>query len=240
MPVVAHVALGAARGCRGAARCTADIVVVMDTTEIVEVASAAELRALAGPRMERSVTKVRATLHPHHRAWIAASPYYVLATSDASGRCDVSPKGDPPGSVRVLDDATLVIPDRPGNRRVDGFLNVLENPHVGLLFLVPGRQDTLRVNGRARLVREAPFLDDLVVNGHRPGLALLVEVEEAFFHCPKASKRSSVWRPETWPDPASLPSTAQLSKDVTQTPESLEELERYYSPEQYDRKLYCG
>ena len=210
----------------------------METTEIVEIASAAELREIVGAPMERAVKKVRATLHPHHRSWIAASPYFMIATCDGSGQCDVSPKGDPPGSVHVLDDRTLVIADRPGNRRVDSFLNVLSNPHVALLFLVPGRLDTLRVNGRARLIREAPFLDDLVVKEHRPSLALLVEIDEVFFHCPKASKRSSVWQPETWPDPASLPSTAQLAKDVADVEETLEELERYYSPEQYDRKLY--
>src|SRR5205807_9879077 len=144
----------------------------------------------------------------------------------------------PPGSVHVLDDSTLVIPDRPGNRRVDSFLNVLSNPHVALLFMVPGRLDTLRVNGRARLIREAPFFDDLVVKGHRPSLALVVEIDEVFFHCPKASKRSSVWQPENWPDLASLSASAQLAKSVGDIPETLEELERYYSPEQYDRKLY--
>jgi uncharacterized protein len=211
----------------------------METTDIVEIASAAELRELVGAPMERAVKKVRATLHPHHRSWIAASPYFMIATCDGSGQCDVSPKGDPPGSVHVLDDRTLVIPDRPGNRRVDSFLNVLSNPHVALLFLVPGRLDTLRVNGRARPIREAPFFDDLVVKEHRPSLALLVEIDEVFFHCPKASKRSSVWQPETWPDPASLPSTAQLAKDVADVEETLEELERSYSPEQYDRKLYA-
>src|SRR5438105_11707006 len=210
----------------------------METTRIQEIASAAELRELVGAPVDRAIKKVRATLHPHHRSWIAASPYFVIATSDASGQCDVSPKGDPPGSVHLLDDATLVIPDRPGNRRVDSFLNVLSNPHVALLFMVPGRLDTLRVNGRARLIREAPFFDDLVVKGHRPSLPLPLEIEEVFFHCPKASKRSSVWQPETWPDPSSLPSTAQLAKDVTDVPETLEELERYYSPEHYDRKLY--
>ena len=210
----------------------------MLTTEIVEVGSAAELRELVGVPGERAVKKVRTTLHPHQRSWIAASPYFILATSDASGTCDVSPKGDPPGSVHVLDDRTLVIPDRPGNRRVDSFLNVLSNPRVALLFLVPGRLDTLRINGRARLIREAPFFDDLVVKGHRPSLALLVQIEEAFFHCPKASKRSLIWQPESWPDPTALPSTAQLAKDLADIPETLEELETYYSPEQYDRKLY--
>ncbi|HXM58691.1 MAG TPA: pyridoxamine 5'-phosphate oxidase family protein [Candidatus Dormibacteraeota bacterium] len=208
------------------------------TTEIVEITSAAELRELVGTPGERAVRKVRGTLHPHHRAWIAASPYFLLATCDGEGRCDVSPKGDPPGSVLALDDRTLAIPDRPGNRRLDSFLNVLSNPGVALLFLVPGRLDTLRVNGRARLVRDAPFFDDLVVQGHRPTLALLVEIEEVYFHCPKASMRSALWQPETWPDPASLPSTARLAKEVADVSETLAELERHYAPEQYDRKLY--
>ena len=210
----------------------------MQTSEIVEVGSAAELRALVGEPGERSLTKERTGLHPHHRRWIDASPYYLLATSDASGRCDVSPRGDPPGSLLVLDERTLVMPDRPGNRRVDSFLNVLSNPHVALLFIVPGRLDTLRVNGRARLLREAPFFDRLIVRGHRPTLALVIEIEEVFFHCPKASKRSALWEPTSWPDPAGLPSTAQLAKDVTECSDTLEELERYYSPERYDRKLY--
>ena len=138
----------------------------------------------------------------------------------------------------MLDERTLVMPDRPGNRRVDSFLNVLSNPHVALLFIVPGRLDTLRVNGRARLLREAPYFDRLVVRGHRPTLALLIEIEDVFFHCPKASKRSALWEPTSWPDAASLPSTAQLAKDVTECSETLEELECYYSPEPYNRKLY--
>jgi PPOX class probable FMN-dependent enzyme len=208
------------------------------TRDIVEITAAAELRELLGTPAERAVRKVRSALHPHQRAWIAASPYFLIATSDAEGRCDISPKGDPPGSVLVLDDATLAVPDRPGNRRADSFLNVLANPRVALIFLVPGRLDTLRVNGRARLVRDAPFFDDLVVRGHRPALALLVEIEEAFFHCPKASMRSGVWEPQAWPDPASLPSTARLAKEVTDVSETLEELECYYSPERYEPKLY--
>ena len=149
------------------------------------------------------------------------------------------PKGDPPGFVRVLSDTTLAIPERPGNRRADGYLNVLSNPHVGLLFLVPGRDETLRINGRARLVREAPFLDDMVVRGHRPALAMLVEIEQVFFHCAKAFKRSALWRSATWPDPASLPSMACIVKDVQPAvTETLEELERYYGKE-YDKRLYA-
>jgi PPOX class probable FMN-dependent enzyme len=207
------------------------------TGHVVEVTSEAELRALLGAPMERAVLKEHRSLHPHHRSWIAEAPFCLLATAGADGTCDVSPKGDPAGFVHLLDDTTLVIPDRPGNRRVDGFRNVLANPHIGLLFLVPGRDETLRVNGRARLIREAPFFDELVVRGHRPVLALLVEVEQVFFHCAKAFKRSALWRPETWGDPDRLPSVACIVKDTMTIPETLAELESYYGPD-YDKRLY--
>ena len=159
-----------------------------------------------------------------------------MATAGADGSCDVSPKGDPPGFTLVLDDTTIAIPERPGNRRADGFLNILANPHVGLIYFVPGRADTLRINGRARLVRDAPFFDRMVVKGHRPILALVVEIEQIFFHCPKAFLRSELWKPETW-HPERLPSTAQIVTSVQRTEETLEELERYYGP-QYAERLY--
>jgi hypothetical protein len=204
----------------------------------VEVRSEAELRELIGEPGARAVSKERKSLHGHDRAWLAASPFCLVATAGADGTCDVSPKGDPPGFTIVLDDTTLAIPDRPGNRRVDGFRNILANPHIGLIYFVPGREETLRVNGRARLVRGAPFFDDMVVRGHRPTIALVVEIEQVFFHCAKAFKRSSLWRPETWPDPAALPSMPRIVKDVQPTvTETLAELERHYG-EQYEKQLY--
>ena len=156
--------------------------------------------------------------------------------SAPDGSCDVSPKGDPAGFVHVLDDRTIVLPDRPGNKRVDGFRNVLANPHVGLLFVVPGRGDTLRINGRAELIRDAPFFDELIVKGHRPQLALVVHIEQIFFHCAKAFLRSQLWEPETW-HPDALPSHAAIVKAVQDTPEALEELTAYYGP-QYAARLY--
>jgi PPOX class probable FMN-dependent enzyme len=207
------------------------------SAEIVEITSEAELRKLLGTPMPRVVKKERAALHRHDRAWLARSPFCLVATAAADGSCDVSPKGDPGGFALVLDDTTLALPDRPGNRLADGFRNVLSNPHVGLIFLVPGREETLRINGRARLVRDAPFFDDMVVRGHRPTLALLVEIEQVFFHCAKAFKRASLWRPETWPEPRALPAMPQLVKDTIDTPETLAELERYYGPD-YDKRLY--
>lgn len=154
-----------------------------------------------------------ARIDEHARTIIAHSPFVLLATSNAEGACDVSPRGDPAGSVLVLDDHRLVLADRPGNHRVDSFRNVLHNPHVGLLFLVPGMNETLRVNGRATLVSDAPFFDDLAVQGKRPRLAVLVDVEELYMHCAKAFLRSALWDPETWPDRKSLPTLGRIAKD---------------------------
>lgn len=206
------------------------------TPDIQEIGSPQELRELLGAPMARAVTKERTALHARDREWIAASPFCLIATAGAGGDCDVSPKGDPPGFVHVLDDRSLAIPDRPGNGRADGFGNVLANPHVGLIFLVPGRGETLRVNGRARLLRDAPFFDAMTVKGHRPRLALLVEVEQVFFHCAKAFMRSALWDPSTW-RPDALPTNAEIVKSVQRTQETLEELERYYGPE-YAARLY--
>lgn len=202
------------------------------------ITTEAELREVisAPDPAGRSVTKERKRLLPVDRQWLAASPFVLIATSDAQGNLDISPKGDPPGFVHVIDDTTIAIPDRPGNHRADGFLNILRNPHVGLLFMIPGRGDTLRINGRAHLLRDAPYFDEMVVKGHRPHLAIVVEIEQVFFHCAKAFLRSSFWRHETW-HPDALPSTAQIVKLVQETPETLEELEAYYGV-QYLERLY--
>ncbi|WP_433681999.1 pyridoxamine 5'-phosphate oxidase family protein [Nocardia sp. CA-119907] len=209
-----------------------------EITGTTEITDPADLRQLLGAVMPRAATKERIALHPRDRDWIAATPFIALSTSDAAGNCDTSPKGDPPGFVKVLDDTTIAIPERPGNRRADGYLNILSNPHVGLLFMIPGRRETLRINGRARLVRDAPYFDDMVVQGHRPILAIEVDIEQIFFHCAKAFIRSHLWEPELWPEDH-LPSPACLVKEVqTNVTESVEELERYYSPENYNAKLY--
>jgi PPOX class probable FMN-dependent enzyme len=207
-----------------------------DTTGFTEITSEEELRALLGEPMPRAVSKERVRLHERDREWLAASPFCLVATAGADGTCDVSPKGDPPGFTHVIDDTTIAVPDRPGNRRADGFLNLLANPQIGLLYLVPGRGETLRINGRARLVREAPFFDELIVKGHRPHLAIVVEIEQIFFHCAKAFLRSSLWKPETW-NPDALPSQARLVKSLQEIPETLEELERYYG-QSYAERLY--
>ncbi|MEU5786149.1 pyridoxamine 5'-phosphate oxidase family protein [Micromonospora purpureochromogenes] len=204
----------------------------------VEITSHEELRDLLGAAMPRAVAKERVVLHERDRQWLAASPFCLIATAGADGSCDVSPKGDPAGFVKVLDETTLAIPERPGNRRADGYRNILDNPHVGLIFLIPGRTDTLRINGRARLLRDAPYFDDMVVKGHRPILAIEVQVEQIFYHCSKAFLRSELWKPETW-QPEVLPTRARLIKEVENTTESLADLERRYGPE-YLNSLYVG
>lgn len=208
----------------------------MDTAGLVEITTADELTELIGSPVPRVAEKVRSRLHELDRQWLAESPFCLVATSDADGNCDVSPKGDPPGFTLVLDDTTIVVPDRPGNRRVDGFRNLLANPHVGLIYLVPGRGDTLRVNGRARIVRDGPFFDDLVVRGNRPTLAMVVDVEEVFYHCSKAFLRSALWRPESW-RPEAVPARARIAKAFERPDEPIEALEAYYGPA-YADKLY--
>jgi hypothetical protein len=205
-------------------------------TGYVPVLSEAELRDLLGEPAARSVTKERPRLHQRDREWLAASPFCLIATADAGGRCDVSPKGDPPGFTYIIDDRTIAIPDRPGNRRADGFRNVLANPYAGTIYLVPGRTETLRINGRARLLRDAPFFDEMIVKGNRPRLALVIDIETIFFHCAKAFMRSKLWRPETW-HPDVLPPHATIVKDVQDTPETLAELQRHYGPS-YEDLLY--
>ena len=202
----------------------------------VEITSHEELRGLLGAPMPRAVAKERTVLHERDRQWLAASPFCLIATAGADGSCDVSPKGDPPGFTLVLDETTIAVPERPGNRRADGYRNILDNPHVGLIYLIPGRTDTLRINGRARLVREAPYFDDMVVKGHRPVLVVEVAVEQIFYHCAKAFLRSQLWQPETW-RPDVLPSRPRLIKEVEAPAESLADLERRYGPE-YAKTLY--
>jgi uncharacterized protein len=201
-----------------------------------EISDEAGLRALLGEPGQRVLEKDRTRLHELDRRWLAASPFCLIGTTGADGTGDVSPKGDPPGFTLVLDDTTIAIPDRPGNKRADGWRNVLANPQVGLIFLVPGRGDTLRINGRARLVSDAPFFDDMVVKGHRPRLALVVHVEQIFSHCAKAFLRSRLWEPESWGQ-HDLPSRAEYAKLLERPEATLAELEEYYGPA-YAERLY--
>jgi PPOX class probable FMN-dependent enzyme len=200
------------------------------------VTTVAELEQILGVAQGPAAVKVRPTLSEHSREWLAAAPLAFIATTDERGNLDVSPKGDPAGFVTVLDDTTIAIPERPGNRRGDGFHNLLRDPHVGMIFLVPGRGDTLRINGRATIVRDAPFFDSMVVKAHRPSLALVVEIDEVFFHCSKAFLRSQAWKPETW-EPDAVARRAVISQALERPESSLEELDEYYGP-RYAEKIY--
>jgi PPOX class probable FMN-dependent enzyme len=191
------------------------------------VTTESELRELYGFPGERAVAKERPTLNEHCRAFIAHAPFLVMGTAGADGRCDVSPKGDAPGFVRVLDDRHLVIPDRLGNNRLDGMRNIVENDHVGLIFFIPGREDTLRVNGRARIVRDDGVLESLAVAGKRPVTALLVEVEQVFLHCARAFKRAGLWQPERWPDASGVASPQRAIWELLPAKPAGKTLEQY-------------
>ncbi|KUH89044.1 pyridoxamine 5'-phosphate oxidase family protein [Mycobacterium sp. IS-1556] len=201
-----------------------------------EVSTVEQLRAIVGQPDRYVANKVKDRLSPVQRDWLAHSPLGFVATTDARGRVDVSPKGDPPGFVYVIDDTTIAIPERPGNKRVDGYLNVLQNPHVGTLFLIPGRGDTLRINGTGRILSDADYFDALAVKGKRPILALEIAIDEVFFHCAKAFLRSDAWDPTTW-NPSALPSVAQLLKAIRYD-WSQAELDEYYSEENTRGRLY--
>lgn len=211
----------------------------MEIPGLVEITSYDELREVVPPPLDHVRDKARCALHDLDRQWLAASRFCLVATAAADGTCDVSPKGDPAGFTLVLDDTTIAIPERPGNRRVDGFGNLLTNPHIGLIYLLPGRGDTLRINGRARLVRDAPFFDRLVVKGHRPPIAVLVEIEEVFHHCSKAFLRSELWKTESW-TPDAVPSRPRIAKTLERRDDDLKTLEDYYGSTSYEKKLYAG
>jgi uncharacterized protein len=189
------------------------------------------LRTTLGEPSELVQSKIADRLNDLTRQFVERSPFLCLATSAADGSCDVSPRGDPPGFVRVLDERTLLLPDRPGNRLADSFRNVLENPHVALLFLIPGISDTFRVNGRARIVDDPELLERCAVEGKVPTLGLLIDVDEAYTHCPKAFLRAKLWDPEGYVDRSELPSAGAIMKavgaDVEQEQYDAERAERY-------------
>jgi PPOX class probable FMN-dependent enzyme len=177
-------------------------------------------RALGLDEVRAGLTpqKVRPNLDRHCRAFIARSPFLTIATVNAAGDADVSPRGDPPGSVRVLDDATIAIPERPGNRLADSLVNILETGSVGLLFLVPGVEETLRVNGHATVTDDATLLAEMAVNGKAPKLAIVVRVDEAYIHCAKAFKRSHLWDPSRHVARNELPTLGEMIRDQVEPP----------------------
>ena len=197
-----------------------------------------QLEELFGRPRQAQQTKAVEALDGHARRWIGASPFVVICSADATGRMDLSPKGDPPGFVRVIDDRRLAVPDRPGNKRFDTFLNVLENPRVGLIFLVPNRGETLRVEGRASISTDPELLSTLAEAGRDPALALVVDVDQVMFHCGKSMIRSKMWQPEHWPDIEGLASYAECLADLARPDESVAEMETRFATWKQGNELY--
>jgi uncharacterized protein len=171
----------------------------------------ASLRALIGAPKELVVRKISDRLNALTRKFIEHSPFVCFATSDAEGTCDVSPRGDPAGFVRILDEQTLLMPDRPGNKLADSLRNILVNPHVGLLFIIPGVTDTFRVNGRATIITDEALLAPCSVEGKAPQLGIVIDIEQAYTHCSKAFLRSELWNPERFLARGDLPSNGDLA-----------------------------
>ena len=178
------------------------------------VSTEAQLRALIGEPAELTSAKISNRLNAMTRLFVERSPFVCLSTSDAAGNCDLSPRGDPPGFVRILDDSTLLIPERPGNRLADSLRNILSNPYIGLLFIVPGVTDTFRVNGRAAITVDADLLAPCAVEGKQPMLGILVDIDEAYTQCSKAFLRSHLWDPARFVDPATMPTGGQVHRAI--------------------------
>ena len=182
------------------------------TSQIIQ--TEAQLRALIGEPAGLTCAKISDRLNPMTRLFIERSPFVCFATSDRAGNCDLSPRGDPAGFVHILDERTLLIPERPGNRLADSLRNLLANPHIGLLFVVPGVTDTFRVNGRAAITVDAELLAPCAVEGKPPVLGILVDIDEAYTQCSKAFLRSHLWDPERFVDPATMPTGGQIHRAI--------------------------
>jgi PPOX class probable FMN-dependent enzyme len=166
-------------------------------------------------------------LDGHCKSFIARSPFVLIGSSDGMGNADVTPKGDKPGFAVILDDNTIAIPDRPGNNRVDTLENIVANPAVGLLFLIPGMNETLRVNGEARITVDPVLRERLAVEGKPPLSVVVVTVKAAYMHCAKAFMRSELWKPESWPDRSSIPTLGAILRDQLALTEPAEETDRW-------------
>lgn len=207
----------------------------MDARFSEVVASEADLRALMGHPSE-AVTKSRLPALDHHcRAYIQRSPFVIVASADGAGELDVSPKGDPAGFVQVLDDSTLAIPERPGNRRADTFSNVLQNRQIALLFLIPGKSETLRVGGTAMIVRDRWLCDSMAVAGKTPAFALVVTIREVSIHCAKCVVRSKLWDPQHWPDLRGMRPFAQAIVEQAQLDKSPAEVQAFLDKDERER-----
>ncbi|WP_342561192.1 pyridoxamine 5'-phosphate oxidase family protein [Paenibacillus sp. FSL R7-0345] len=206
--------------------------------EYEKIESEAELRELLGFPGQLVQHKVIGVIDEHCRRFIAQSPILMLATSNDQGFTDVSPRGDAPGFVLVLDERRLVIPERPGNRRMDSLINLLSNPRAGLIFMIPGLEETLRVNGRATIIRDDQLLQKMEAQGRTPLVGIMIEVEECYTHCAKAFKRSSLWNPDSWPAKESLPNIPRIIADHVKLPGIGAEQVEASLNESYTKRLY--
>ncbi|MDR7316655.1 MSMEG_1061 family FMN-dependent PPOX-type flavoprotein [Brevibacillus nitrificans] len=174
------------------------------------ITSADELRSLVGVPHETVVKKTIAQVDPHVRQYLSKSPLFFLSTANSEGKGDVSPRGDEPGFVKVLDDHHLIYPERMGNRRVDSMLNILENPQIGMIFVIPGLEEVLRINGTATLTKNAELLDQQEWKGKTLNIGVVVKVEECFIHCPRAFKQAGIWNTASWPEKETVPSILEM------------------------------
>ncbi|MEH7013896.1 pyridoxamine 5'-phosphate oxidase family protein [Neobacillus niacini] len=197
-----------------------------------------ELRTLFGFPSELVERKMITYLDHNCSEYISKSPFLVISSSDSLGNCDVSPRGDMPGFVKVLSGKYLIIPERPGNKRIDTMRNILANPNVGLLFFIPGLGETLRVNGKACLVKDNELLEQMAIRGRTPLLGIGVEVEECFIHCAKAFKRSGLWDARSWAEKETLPSAAKIIFEHANMPGSSTESIEERLKESYTKRLY--
>ena len=199
------------------------------------ITTSAQLRGVLGQPSAMVEAKVIPALDVHCREFIARCPFLLIASADGAGKVDVSPKGDPAGFVHVLDDQTIAIPERLGNRLADTLLNILQRPQVGLLFVIPGRRETLRAGGTAKIVRDDWLLERMVVAGKKPALATVVTLDRVFFHCAKCVIRSSLWKPEGWPDINGMATLAQAVKDHAKLKDSVDTLQEVLDTSYRDR-----
>ena len=184
-----------------------------------------ELRAAFEATHDVAIRKVLRSIDQHSRRFIEKSPFLLIGSQDASGNGDVSPKGDFPGFVKILDGNTLAIPDRPGNNRLDTWENIIENPGVGLIFMIPGMNETLRINGEARLTLDADLCSKMQVNNRPAKAVLIVKVREVYMHCAKAFIRSKLWSPKTWAPRSDMPTLGQILKDQAELSETANEFD---------------
>ncbi len=194
-----------------------------------------ELQAILGRTTERQANKSIDHIDDLCRTWIERSPFIVISSVNAEGLMDVSPKGDPPGFVKVLDEYSIAIPDRLGNRRADTFLNLLENPNCGIVFFIPRRVEVVRVAGAAKIAQDPALLQTMAVKDKMPDLALVVNVKEAMFHCGKAIIRSNLWKPDAWPSIDGLPTYARALLDHAKPSETEEELQALITKNERER-----